>query len=168
MNIWPKASSQGQNEGLPTLPFGKPSVMVPCPLAPGIEVTVDPSGRSPLHYAALSNDADEVRRLIAEGERVDSADSQGFTPLHLASQEHALDAAAALLDLGATVDPVNSFGNTPLFVAVFNSRGRPGVIDLLRTHGADPLYPNQSGQTPAGLARLIGNYAVAQYFKDVH
>jgi len=128
---------------------------------------VDPAGRSLLHYAALTNDADEVLRLIAEGASVDSPDRQGFTPLHLASQEHAVEAAAALLHLGATVDPVNSFGNTPLFGAVFNSRGRPGMIDLLRTHGANPLHPNQSGQTPAGLARLIGNYDVAQYFRDV-
>ena len=128
---------------------------------------MDPAGRSPLHYAALTNDADEVRRLTVEGASVDSADSQGFTPLHLASQEHAVEAAAALLDLGAQVNPVNSFGNTPLFVAVFNSRGRPGMIDLLRSHGADPLHSNQSGQTPAGLARLIGNYDVARYFDDV-
>ncbi|MDQ0770632.1 ankyrin repeat protein [Pseudarthrobacter defluvii] len=136
-------------------------------LAPGIEVPVDPAGRSPLHCSALTNDADEVRRLTAEGESVDSADRQGFTPLHLTSQEHALGAAAAMHDLGATVDQVNSFGNTPLFVAVFNSSGRPWMIDLLPSRGADPLHSNQSGQTPAGLARLIGNYDVAQYFDDV-
>ena len=141
--------------------------MEQCPLAPGIEVFVDPAGRSPLHYGALTNDADEVRRLIAEGESVDSTDNHGFTALHLASQEHAVDAAAALLDLGATVDPINSFGNTPLFVAVFNSRGRPDMIDLLRSLGADPLHANPSGQTPAGLARLIGNYDVAQHFEDL-
>jgi hypothetical protein len=83
---------------------------------------------------------------------------QGFTLLHLASQEHALAAAAALLNLGATVDPINSFGNTPLFVAVFNSRGRPEIIELMRSRGADPLHQNATGQTPAALAILIGNY----------
>ncbi|MFF1880193.1 ankyrin repeat domain-containing protein [Pseudarthrobacter sp. NPDC058196] len=86
---------------------------------------MDRAGRSPLHYAALANDVDEVRRLVTDVEFVDAADNQGFTPLHLASREDAVDAAAALLDLGATVDPINAFGNTPLFVAVFNSRGRP-------------------------------------------
>jgi len=128
---------------------------------------VDPAGRSPLHYAALTDDADEVRRLTAEGVFVDAPDSQRFTPLHLAAQEHALAAATALLDLGAQVDAANGFGNTPLFVAVFNSHGRPEMIDLLRSCGADPLHPNATGQTPAGLARLIGNYDVAQYFEDV-
>lgn len=128
---------------------------------------MDRAGRFPLHYAALTNDAAEVARLIAEGETPDSSDSQGFTPLHLASQEHALAAATALLNLGAMVDPINSFGNTPLFVAVFNSRGRPEMIDLLRSRGANPLHPNGTGQTPMGLARLIGNYDVAQYFEDL-
>lgn len=125
---------------------------------------MDLAGRSPLHYAALVDDAADVVRLIAAGEPPDSSDRQGFTPLHLASQEHALAAAAALLDAGAIVDPVNSYGNTPLFVAVFNSRGRPEMIELLRSRGADPLHANSSGQTPVGLARLIGNHDVAQYF----
>jgi ankyrin repeat protein len=128
---------------------------------------MDPAGRSLLHYAALTDDAAEVTRLIAAGEAPDSSDSQGFTPLHLASQEHALAAAAALLNHGATVDPTNSFGNTPLFVAVFNSHGRPEMIELLRSRGADPLHSNLTGQTPVGLARLIGNYDVARYFQDL-
>jgi ankyrin repeat protein len=128
---------------------------------------MDPAGRSPLHYAALNNDAEEVTRLVAEGASPDSSDTHGFTALHLASQEHALAAAAALLNLGATVDPINLFGNTPLFVAVFNSRGRPEMIELLRSNGADPLHTNGTGQTPAGLARLIGNYGVSQYFEDL-
>lgn len=72
-----------------------------------------------------------------------------------------------LLDLGAMVDPTNSFGNTPLFVAVFNSRGRREMINLLRSRGANPLHPNEAGQTPLGLARLIGNYDVARYFDDL-
>jgi ankyrin repeat protein len=128
---------------------------------------MDPAGRSPLRYAALTDDAAEVTRLIAAGESPDSSDKRGFTPLHLASQEYALAAAAALLDAGAMVDLMNSYGNSPLFVAVFNSRGRPEMIDLLRSCGADPLRANMTGQTPVGLARLIGNYDVAKYFQDL-
>jgi hypothetical protein len=41
------------------------------------------------------------------------------------------------------------------------------MIDLLRSRGADPLRANMTGQTPVGLARLIGNYDVAQYFQDL-
>lgn len=128
---------------------------------------MDRAGRSPLHYAALTDDAAEVTRLIAAGESPDASDKQGFTPLHLASQEYAPAAPAALLDAGAMVDLMNSYGNSPLFVAVFNSRGRPKMINLLRSCGADPLRANMTGQTLVGLARLIGNYDVAKYFQDL-
>ncbi len=72
-----------------------------------------------------------------------------------------------LLDAGASVDVENTYGNTPLFVAVLNSRGRGDIIGLLRSRGADPLHVNASGQTPVGLARLIANYDVAQFFSDL-
>ena len=128
---------------------------------------MDPAGRSPLHYAALADDVSTVETLTSGGASPDAQDKQGFTPLHLAAQQYAVAAASALLSAGASVDEENSFGNTPLFVAVFNSDGRGDVIELLRSRGADPLHANTSGQTPAGLARLISNYDVARYFEDV-
>jgi ankyrin repeat protein len=91
----------------------------------------------------------------------------GFTPLHFAAQEHAARVAEVLLEEGAEVDAPNVYGNTPLFVAVFNSRGRGTLIELLRAHGADPHHVNDAGQTPVGLARLIGNYDVARFFADL-
>jgi ankyrin repeat protein len=105
--------------------------------------------------------------LLAAGALPDVVDRQGFTPLHLAAQEFALTAAASLLDAGARVEAGNVFGNTPLWVAVFNSKGRGVMSGLLRSHGADPLHVNASGQTPVGLARLIGNYDVARHFQDI-
>ncbi|MBP7881287.1 ankyrin repeat domain-containing protein [Schaalia sp. JY-X169] len=123
--------------------------------------------RSPLHDAALTNRADEVRRLIAAGEPADVQDAQGFTPLHFAAQEGAVEAAKALLKAGAPVDARNTFGNSPLFTATFNSNGRGDMIKLLRSYGADPLQVNDSGQTPVGLARLIANYDVEQFYTDI-
>jgi hypothetical protein len=46
-------------------------------------------------------------------------------------------------------------------------RGRGELIQLLRRHGADPWRPNNTGQTPVGTARLIGNYDIAQFFADL-
>jgi uncharacterized protein len=123
--------------------------------------------RSPLHYAALGNDLAEAEAILAAGEDPDATDADGFTPLHLAAQESALDVARLLLERGADVDRRNTFGNTPLWVAVYNSRGASEMIWLLRSHGADPLAANRSGQTPAALARLIANYDVARFFDDV-
>ncbi len=41
------------------------------------------------------------------------------------------------------------------------------MIRLLRRYGADANKVNNHGQTSVGLARLIGNYDVAQFFDDL-
>lgn len=128
---------------------------------------MDRGGRLPLHYAAMADDVAGVLGAISAGDDPSASDHNGLTPLHLAAQEGSLGAATALLDNGAEIDRVNAYGNTPLFVAVFNSRGRGDLIALLRERGADPLKANDSGQTPVGLARLIGNHDVAQFFADL-
>jgi ankyrin repeat protein len=127
----------------------------------------DQGGRTPCHYSALAGDALLLREQIAEGIPFDAPDKHGFRPLHLAAQQRQLAAAQVLLDAGAEVDSQNAFGNTPLSVAVFNSRGDGDLIRLLRERGADPLVANASGQTPVGLARLIANYPVADFFADL-
>lgn len=124
-------------------------------------------GRTALHAAVIANDIVTLEELLSRGESPDVPDHLGFTPLHLAAQQWSVSAAEALLGAGATVDLENAFGNTPLFVAVFNSNGRGELIHLLRSQGADPFHANRSGQTPAGLARLIANYDVAQWFTDL-
>jgi ankyrin repeat protein len=128
---------------------------------------LDREGRQPLHYAALDDDAERVTQRVEVGDDLNLGDTGGFTPLHLAAQQMSVAAARELLDRGAQVDPINIYGNTPLFIAVFNSRGRGEMIALLRERGADPYEENNSGQTPTDLARLIGNYDVAQFFCDL-
>lgn len=120
--------------------------------------------RSALHYAALDNEIERVDELIRQGSDINRADVNGFTPLHIAGQQYSVEAARLLLEAGATVDAENVYGNTPLFVATFNSNGRGELIALLLEKGADPLHSNKSAQTPLGLAQLIANYDVAQFF----
>lgn len=128
---------------------------------------VDKGGRIPLHYAAAANDADAVSKLISDGADPNASDRKGWTPLHFAALQRAVAAAEVLLAAGAQVDAVDSYGNTPLSTAVFNSRGDGELIQLLRHHGADPWYPNNSRQTPVGTARMIANYDIAQFFADL-
>jgi uncharacterized protein len=131
------------------------------------EANVDRAGRSPLHYAAQEQDFNRVKGLIEEGEDVNLADRNGWTPLHFAAQSNNAEIAQLLLDCGALVDPRDDHGNTPLFRAVFNSRGRGELIELLRKRGASPISKNESGVSPTRLARTIANYNVAEFFRDV-
>jgi len=131
------------------------------------ENNLDRAGRSPLHHAAADHDLNRVRGLIQQGEDVNLADQEGWTPLHFAAQSYNAEIAQLLLDSGAFVDPRDSHGNTPLFRAVFNSRGRGELIELLRNRGASPISKNESGVSPTRLARTIANYNVAVFFLDV-
>ena len=128
---------------------------------------IDREGRLPLHYAAMDDNVADVQARLAAGDDINLGDKQGFTPLHMAAQRGSIAAATLLLDRGAEIDRANTFGNTALFVAVFNSKGDGELIALLRERGADPLNANNTGQTPVGLARLIANYDVAQFFADL-
>jgi ankyrin repeat protein len=135
-------------------------------LKPQMDDTRDPFGRIALHYAALDGRVETIRELFSEGADPNVRDKSGFTPLHLAAQEYRPEAAAVLIDAGADVGAQNKFGNTPLFTATFESKGRGEIIRLLLQRGADPDHANSSGQTPRGLATLIANYDVRQFFAD--
>ncbi|MBT2502387.1 ankyrin repeat domain-containing protein [Curtobacterium sp. ISL-83] len=119
-----------------------------------------------MHDAALQNNSTGALQLIAAGAVVDAPDYLQFTPLHFAAQEFSVEVATILLDAGAQVNARNVYGNNPLFTAVFNSRGRGELVQLLLSRGADAAAVNNAGQSPIGLARLIGNYDVLQFFED--
>ena len=128
---------------------------------------VDRLGRTELHYAACEGDVAQATKLIAAGARVDLSDDNGWTSLHFAAQAQSVPITEALLAAGAPVDPQDCDGNTPLWRAVFESRGRGELIALLRRRGADSTRVNFHGVSPVSLARTIGNYDVAQFFKDL-
>lgn len=125
----------------------------------------DKLNRKEIHYSIFEKNIEKLRQLIASGVDLNVKDSNGFTPLHLAAQEYNVKAVKLLLENSAEVDPVNIHGNTPLFTAVFNSKGRSEVIKLLLKYGANPEKANKSRQTPLGLAKLISNYNVIQFFE---
>lgn len=134
------------------------------PVRPG----VDAYGRTLLHYAASNAKLDELAKLLAQGLDPNAKDDNGWTPLHFAAQANSPACVSALIDAGAITSAVDSHGNAPLSRAVFSSTGDGEVIRLLRAAGADPLHENASGVSAVSLARMIGNYPVAQYFADVN
>jgi len=128
---------------------------------------LDRAGRSELHYAVSDRNFARVKELIQQGADVNLADRDGWTPMHAAAQNFDEKIARLLLDSGAAVDPKDTNGNTPLSTAVFNSRGRGELIELLRERGADATSNNNFGVSPVSLARKIANYNVAQFFRDM-
>jgi ankyrin repeat protein len=92
---------------------------------------------SPLTAAAARNDADAIRRRIADGDRADDG-AGGWTALVWAAREDGVDALAALLDAGADVNrrDATRVAWTPLQHAIH--RQRIAAVRLLLERGADP------------------------------
>ena len=126
---------------------------------------LDRAGRSPLHYAALDGDAEQVRRLLAAGKNPNLVDwAAGFTPLHFSAQGQHADVARALLAAGAEVDPVDHLGRTPLAVALLHVRSGAGdVIKVLLDHGAYPDSPNAHGISPRQLAQSAERHHLRRF-----
>jgi uncharacterized protein len=128
----------------------------------GHTADMDRARRQELHYRALEGDVAGIQERLAAGDDIAHADAQGFTALHFAAQQSQVDAVAALLAAGAPVDALDRFGNTPLWRAVFNDRGRSGVVGLLLGAGADPDIANASGVSPRALAERMGASAALE------
>ena len=62
---------------------------------------MDEYGRSPLHYAALHGNLDEVKSLIANGADINMQDDGGMAPLQFAVQEKRQSVIEHLLSLNA-------------------------------------------------------------------
>lgn len=131
------------------------------------DLELDRAGRSDLHYSALENRVDDLRRLLEQGADVNLADKNGHTPLHFAAQEHAIEALKVLISAGAQLELEDSYGNSPLWRATLTSRGRGEAITLLRSAGADPWHANKTGNSPATLARRVTNFDIGQWYSDL-
>jgi ankyrin repeat protein len=127
----------------------------------------DALGRRPVHFAAMSGNAECLARIVSLGGRVGdktagakqlntqdvrTLDYAGATPLHYAVAAPTVDSAAFLLSHGANVDAKTEKGFTPIFFAV-ESRARPEMLELLMRHGAD-VNVSVDGVTPRLIARV--------------
>lgn len=136
-------------------------------IAPNLSSGADREGRTSLHYAAAENRFLDVYALLSAGADPNLQDRNGWSPLHFAAQAVSAECTSELLRHGANHSLRDSHGNTPLFRAVFASQGNGAVIELLLHAGADPFSKNNSGVSPASLARTIANYNLAQFFSRI-
>ncbi|MEY2562444.1 MAG: hypothetical protein QOH88_637 [Verrucomicrobiota bacterium] len=113
-----------------------------------------------LVVAALKQDWEGVRRMLAAGASVEFADESGVTPLMAAAMQGNVDIIRVLLERRARVTSVDSLGRSALHYAL--AAGKLEAVKLLL-----PLTPNLETTSAAGqdlltLALGTGNMQIFQ------
>lgn len=111
----------------------------------------------PLHVAALRNDPDQLRKLIAAHAPVNARDRFGLTALHWAVLTGSLEAASLLLENRADVESKDRTGRTPLMWAADTASSK-----LLLDHGARVNTRDQEGFTPLMHAVIANRAALVE------
>lgn len=97
-------------------------------------------GETPLMLAAINNQMDLARLLMARGADVNQT---GWTPLHYAASKGHVDMMRLLIENHAYLDAESPNGTTPLMMAAHY--GSPMATKLLLEEGADPRLKNKLG-----------------------
>ncbi len=115
----------------------------------------------PIHDAAGAGNAEEVRRLIAEGSDVNEFDRVTGTPLHAAAVKGQLEVAEVLVAEGAAIDdPAGILRATPLHMAALG--GNPDLVALLLAEGADVNARDGTLDTPLHFAADRGHTTIVE------
>ena len=115
---------------------------------------------TPLHQAAVDNNAAEAKRLIDNGADVNAKTNGGQTPLYGAALANAAEVAKVLIDNGADVNAKDKDGYTPLHWAADNNAAE--VAKLLIEFGAAVNVKDKDGWTPLHWAAVNGNGTTAK------
>ncbi len=123
---------------------------------------MDRYGRSPLHYACLEGNLDEVKQRIADGALINMQDDNGLTPLCFAVQDKRYEIIRLLLSLEADTNLLDAHGNGVLWAATIGTKKNTftedlTIINLLLLHGANPHQLNKYDNSPYKLANEIAN-----------
>lgn len=117
-------------------------------------LSVDRTGRTPLHHACEAGDLDKVRRCLGYGADIGFEDNEGWTALHEAALKGHVECVEELLAYGAEVNASARNGDTPLHDAVGN--GHVGVVKVLLEYGGDKHVRNVEGKIPGDLVGVGG------------
>lgn len=120
----------------------------------------NPQSETPLMLAAITNQLDWAKKLIAHGADVNQ---QGWTPLHYAATKGHMEMMRLLMEHHAYLDAESPNGTTPLMMAAHY--GTPMATKLLLEEGADPRLKNQLGINALAFARKANKPESAQYIE---
>jgi ankyrin len=118
-------------------------------------------GLTPVSLATACGDVDMTKLLLDRGALPDGRTQGGLRTASMAVHMENLELLKLLLARGAQPDAPNVDGGTALHEAV--RRSRQDLAELLLKKGAKLDVRNDKKQTPAGLARDLGNNAMAQW-----
>jgi ankyrin repeat protein len=127
----------------------------------------DDLGRTPLHYAASSDNLSVVSLLIESGAELDAQDNDGQTPLYMALTEgYYYETVWTLLDNGASVELENANGETALHLAVRNDYWE-NLVEVLVEKEVNIDAKNNQGETPLLVAIKWKNLvSILEYLID--
>lgn len=98
----------------------------------------DPYGYTPLIEAAIINDLEKAKLLVAYGADVNGQDLTGGTALHWATENNNLELASFLLEKGANPNLYTTASEPPLVKPLL--RRQQAMRDILVEHGASILF----------------------------
>jgi len=117
-------------------------------------------GETPLMLAAINNQIDLAKVLIARGADVNHP---GWTPLHYAASRGHREMMRLLLDHEAYIDSEAANGTTPLMLAAYSAP--PLAVKLLLEEGADPTLLNNGNASALDLALRSDHQQSAFYIR---
>jgi uncharacterized protein len=87
----------------------------------------------------------------------------GDRPINVAATRGSIEELTVLLDHGARVNDAGEHGYTPLHNAV--EQGKLDAVQWLLANGADRALRNHDGDTPADLARKLGETEIGKLLR---
>ncbi|UCE22524.1 MAG: ankyrin repeat domain-containing protein, partial [Candidatus Aminicenantes bacterium] len=128
---------------------------------PDIVNAVDDNKRTPLHYAALSQNQALVEFLLSKGADIKARELNGGIPLHFAAYGGNTAVVSILLQKGSDLHAKNNMGQTPAFYAAMN--GHLEVLQNLVNRGAEVNIKDTRNWSPVLLASWSGHTDVVSF-----
>ena len=136
----------------------------------GANVEAAPYDYTPLQLAAMANEVDRIKVLIAAGAKVGGQHELGSTALHLITTLKGTDKTVEttrflVREAGACIDAQDEAGRTPLHIAASLQGDLSNVKNLINL-GANVRIKDNRGETPRDTAQRYGSMHIVQMLND--